>query len=574
MKEYVADFETSVENEKTWVWCYGLAKIGSDRYPKIGGSIDDFFDEIQTSSNKSIYFHNLKFDGSFILTYLLRHGYKQTQKPRKAGEFSALVDETGTTYNIKYIFTRGNRDYSISFLDSAKLFPDTIKNLAKSFNFEVQKGELDYDKVRYEHHKLTADEEKYIINDVVILRKVMEIARERGMNKMTIASNALSYYKNMLGDIQLSFQDVFPRINDDTYKFLENAYKGGCTMLKNSMRNKITRTNVYDINNMYGNILDKAPLPFGEPVYFEGQYIKDEKYPLYVQHISCEFSIKDNCPPCIQIKNKEDFLANEWIEYSLFEVDLYLTNMDLQLLLENYNVYNLKYIDGYKFMSCDKMFTKYIQHWYKIKVEGTPVERKIAKLYNNSLYGKFGTKPIKNNVYYKLDEDGVLTRDKLVETKCKTVYIPVAIFVTSYGRYQIISNIKKVWDKFIYCDTDSIHLTEETDKIPIDQKKLGYFKLEAQGIGRYIKQKTYLINLDKKYWEEEEDGHIKKQKLVCAGLNKILLPDYIDIKDFKVGIKLDKIVARKICGGVALTKTEHEITAPLFTEHSKNGGGF
>ena len=208
MKEYVADFETSVENNSTWVWCYGLAKIGSDRYPKIGGSIDDFFSEIETCSNKSIYFHNLKFDGSFILTYLLKHGYKQTQKPRKAGEFSALVDEMGATYSIKYIFTKGKRDYSISFLDSAKLFPDSIKNLAKSFNFEVQKGELDYELVRYEHHKLTSEEEKYIVNDVVILRKVMEIARERGMDKMTIASNALSYYKNMLGDIQLSFQDV------------------------------------------------------------------------------------------------------------------------------------------------------------------------------------------------------------------------------------------------------------------------------------------------------------------------------------------------------------------------------
>ena len=80
--------------------------------------------------------------------------------------------------------------------------------------------------------------------------------------------------------------------------------------------------------------------------------------------------------------------------------------------------------------------------------------------------------------------------------------------------------------------------------------------------------------MDEKWWETDEEGHTKKQKLVCAGLNKILLPDYLPIEDFKIGLKLDKIVARKICGGVALTTTQHEITAPIFTEHSKNGGGF
>ena len=574
MEEFVADFETSVENGKTWVWCFGLAKIGSTRYPKIGGSIKEFFEVIEKGRNKRIYFHNLKFDGSFILTYLLSNGYVQVERPQKAKEFSALVDCMGITYSIKYKFERGNRDYTITFLDSAKLFPDTIKNLAKSFNFEVQKGEMDYNIVRYEHHKLTNDEEKYLVNDVVILRKVMEIAKQNNMNKMTIASNALEYYKNMLGEKELGFKEVFPPISDEEYAFIEKAYKGGCSMLKNSMRNKITRTNVYDVNNMYGNILDKAPLPFGKPVYFKGKYKKVDKYPLYIQHISCEFSIKENCPPCIQVKDNVEFIANEWVEYSLFEVDLYLTNLDLELLFENYNVYNLKYIDGYMFMSFDKLFTEYIQHWYKIKVEGNSVERKIAKLYNNSLYGKFGTKPLKENVYFKLDENGVLTRDKTITTKCKTIYLPVAAFVTAYGRHQIITNIKKVWDKFIYCDTDSIHLTEETDKIPIDQKKLGYFKLEAQGIGRYIKQKTYIINLDEKWWETDEEGHTKKQKLVCAGLNNILLPDYLPIEDFKVGLKLDKIVARKICGGVALTTTQHEITAPIFTEHSKNGGGF
>lgn len=569
---YVADFETSTKNNKTWVWVFGLSNIKSNKKPVLGGSIKEFFEKIQTCKDKKIYFHNLKFDGSFLLTYLLSNNYVQCERCQKAGEFSALIDEQGNFYNIIYIFNKNDKDYKIEFLDSAKLFPDTLRNLAITFGLPVQKGELDYEKVRYENHKLTQDEEKYIINDVVILRECINIAINRGMNKMTIGSNALQYYKDMVSKKGVTFEQVFPKLTEDEYTFIEKAYKGGCSMLKHTMRNKITPTIVYDINNMYGSILQSKPMPYGKPIYYKGKYKKDDKYNLFIQHITCEFAIKENCPPCIQIKNNPEFLSNEWVEYSLGIVDLYLTNMDMKLLFDNYNIYHLKYIDGYKFMSGTKFFCEYINYWYDIKVNGNGVDKKIAKLYNNSLYGKFGTKPLRNNVYFKL-ENGVLKRDKLVESKCKTIYAPVAVFTTSYGREMIISAAKKTWDKFIYCDTDSLHLTSEVNNIDIDNKKLGYFKLEEKGIGKYLKQKTYIIDLNKEYWEINEFGELKTQKIVCAGLNKMLLPKRIELKDFNIGIKLKKIVAKKIKGGVTLTTTEHEITAPIFSEHTKNGGG-
>ena len=569
---YAADFETSYDGKKTWVWAYGIAKIGSNKMPKLGGSISDFFEYITTSKNKTIYFHNLKFDGYFILDYLMKHDFKQVERAKNDKEFSVLVDNMGAFYSLVFIFSKGNRDYKIKFLDSAKLFPDTLRNLAKSFDLPVQKGDLDYSIIRYENHKMDINEEKYLINDVVILKNCIEIALQRGMTKMTIASNALDYYKNMIKSKGADFSIIFPPIEDDVFKYLQNAYKGGCSMLKNEMANKKVKTYVYDINNMYGNILDKKMLPYGTPFYFKGKYEYDKNYPLYIQHIRCEFSIKKNKPPCIQVKNEQGFISNEWVENSLQIVDLYLTNMDLEMLLENYNVYNLKYIDGYKFAGAVGLFSEYIQHWYKIKVEGSKVDSKIAKLYNNSLYGKFGSKPDKYNAVFEI-ENNVVKVKEYIKTEAKTLYIPVSIFVTSYGREQILTNARKVWDKFIYCDTDSLHLTEKTDLIPVDNKKLGYFKLEESGIGKYIKQKTYIINLDKEFWKEE-DGVIKKQKLCCAGLSRTLLKDDINIDDFKIGLTLPKIIAKKVEGGVALIETEHKITQPLFTEHTKSGGGF
>ena len=86
-------------------------------------------------------------------------------------------------------------------------------------------------------------------------------------------------------------------------------------------------------------------LPFGEPVFFEGKYKEDKVYNLYIQMITCSFEIKKNKIPTIQIKNSY-FMANEYLESSNNEiVCLVLTNVDLKLFLEQYDVYDLKYIN-------------------------------------------------------------------------------------------------------------------------------------------------------------------------------------------------------------------------------------
>ena len=138
-------------------------------------------------------------------------------------------------------------------------------------------------------------------------------------------------------------------------------------------------------------------LPFGEPVFFEGHYEDDKIYPLYIQMITCSFEIKKNKIPMIQIKNNRMyFRPNEYLESSGGEVVcLVLTNVDLKLFLEQYNVYDLKYECGWKFKGIQGLFTKYIDKWIKIKNEstlsGNKGMRTLAKLMLNSLYGKFAT---------------------------------------------------------------------------------------------------------------------------------------------------------------------------------------
>lgn len=136
---------------------------------------------------------------------------------------------------------------------------------------------------------------------------------------------------------------------------------------------------------------------FGEPIFFNGKYKEDKVYNLYIQMITCSFEIKENKIPTIQIKNNRSFFkGNEYLLSSQNEiVCLVLTNIDLKLFLEHYNVYDLKYECGWKFKSIKGIFTNYIDKWVKRKneatIEGNQGQRTLAKLMLNALYGKFAT---------------------------------------------------------------------------------------------------------------------------------------------------------------------------------------
>lgn len=84
----------------------------------------------------------------------------------------------------------------------------------------------------------------------------------------------------------------------------------------------------------------------GSQYFLNGKYEEDKIYNLYVQMITCSFEIKKDRIPTIQIKNKSMyFMANEYLESSYNKiVALVLTNIDLKLFLEQYNVYDLNYV--------------------------------------------------------------------------------------------------------------------------------------------------------------------------------------------------------------------------------------
>lgn len=97
-KKYSCDFETTTKPEDCRVWAYGWMEIGNKKNYKIGSSINDFMMWCEKSQG-DCYFHNLRFDGSFIVNWLLKNGYTW-EKSGQPKTFVTIISNMGQWYAI------------------------------------------------------------------------------------------------------------------------------------------------------------------------------------------------------------------------------------------------------------------------------------------------------------------------------------------------------------------------------------------------------------------------------------------------------------------------------------------
>lgn len=537
---FVSDFETTTFLEDCRVWAWAMADVHNSETLHYGNNIDSFLNHIQQLPNNStVFFHNLKFDGQFIANRLLHLGYKWARSKAdqfKNNYFQFTVSKTGVWYSGFVKFSNGVR---IKFVDSLKKIPFKVKDIAVAFNLDMMKGDLDYKTYRSKNHQLTDEEKKYIDSDIRIVAEAVKIQYQEGMTGNTVSSDSLKDLKMTIGKSR--FENLFPMLSNEMYYNLKLAYRGGQTYVNSIFKNKVLGDGiVFDINSQYPWAMKEKPMPCGIPIFFKGEYKKNKKYPLYIQHIQCEFEIKKDHIPTIQIKNDRRFKANEFLDSSkdYEQVDLYLTNVDYDLFKEHYHIYNENHIDGYMFKSITGAFDKYIdKYMYQKNKPGIDLSlRSLAKLKLNSVYGKFGADPDVTGKIMFLKEDGsngFISADRveyITETGRKktrevdelkeygdSVYIPVAIFTTSYGRELTVRTAQKVYHRFAYCDTDSIHLigTDVPDEIKdmIHPKKLGYWKHESTfESAKFIRQKTYYEDTYSKYKRDDKTNEIVKDR--------------------------------------------------------------
>lgn len=272
MKKFTADFETCVwKEDETWVWAWAVSEIGNDENIIIDNNIDSFIEFCRKEKNSIFYFHNLKFDGEFIIYWALTHGFKHVEDKKQIEDntFTTLISDMGQFYSITLYFKKKNKHTEkVIFYDSLKIIPFSVDETAKAFGLEISKLKIDYKKERPIGHELTNEEKAYIKNDVQIMAKALNILFNEELDKMTRASSALTDYKKTIKKSQ--FERYFPKLNFELDEELRKSYKGGFTYLNPIYKEKdVGKGNVLDVNSLYPSVMYNDVLPFGEPVYYE-----------------------------------------------------------------------------------------------------------------------------------------------------------------------------------------------------------------------------------------------------------------------------------------------------------------
>lgn len=228
--KFTADFETATWlKDETFVWAWATCEIGNEENLQIGNNIESFMEYCKGKRNAVFYFHNLpwlKFDGEFIIYFLLKNGFKhvENKKEIESNTFTTLISDLGMFYQIEVYFEKKNKKtHKVTFIDSLKIIPFSVEQIAKSFNLEISKLKIDYNKPRERNHILTLEEKEYIKNDVLIVAKALKVLFDEKLTKMTQGSNALTDFKEILSFSK--FAHYFPSLEYEVDKDLRQSYK-------------------------------------------------------------------------------------------------------------------------------------------------------------------------------------------------------------------------------------------------------------------------------------------------------------------------------------------------------------
>lgn len=550
---FVCDFETTVydNQEYTEVWASACVEIGTEDVI-IMHSIDETFEYFKSlKTNIIAYYHNLKFDGSFWIDYLLLQlQFKQAyevlneegtnvkwiaNKYMSSNTFKYTISEMGQWYAITIKVGK----YFIELRDSLKLLPFSVKRIGQSFGTKHKKLDMEYKGFRYAGCEITDSEKEYIANDVLVVKEALEIMFEEGHTSLTIGACCLNEYMKTYDkqDYAWMFPDLYEMdIDCKLYgsstagEYIRKSYRGGWCYLVKEKANKIYHNGTTaDVNSLYPSMMSSESgnrYPIGKPTFWKGDTIPDKALKnnmFYFVRIKTRFYLKPNMLPFIQIKGSCLYKSTEALESSDVvdrktgqkfthykdingntkdtRVTLTLTMIDYQLIKEHYDLVDFEILDGCYFYSDIGIFDEYMEKYKRIKMESKGAKRELAKLFLNNLYGKMASSTDSSFKVAYGKEDNSVGFFSVVANDKKAGYIPIGSAITSYARNFTIRAAQKNYHGvnergFIYADTDSIHCDLNPDEIvgiKVHDKDFCCWKLEScwdEAI--FVRQKTYI----------------------------------------------------------------------------------
>lgn len=492
---WYADFETTQPNEngevRLYLWCLCERK----NYVAHGHDIKSFMLHI-LEKRAVIYFHNLKFDSSYITYYLLNHNI----------EFD-ISEKNGVIYSIKF--------NEIELRDSMNLLPMSLKEVGETYCKNYHKLEYE-DYLKPYDYKPNYYDIRYCEYDVLTLKEgltnylneLKAVLEENGapktakkvFKKLTNAGICYEAFKEIT-----KIDKICEKTTREMYNFYKPAYIGGFVYAKGGtyIANNEIEILMLDENSMYPDKYANYPMPIGRafPIENEDDIFNEELF--CIINITIKFKLRKGFVPIISQGFNKSGGAN-YLKCSEDFVSMTITNVDLKYILIFYDCeWCFNY--GWKYRTKRFVFKKYADIFMKIKSESKGIRRDVAKRLLNMCYGKTAMSGVNEKREYYINELGSVSSRIISyeEDDDELQYFQIGIAICSYARADLWSTMLKVGiENVLYTDTDSIKfLCKDRNiliNINIDDKKLGFWKIEGNPtIFKPLAPKKYI------YYENE-----------------------------------------------------------------------
>ena len=343
---------------------------------------------------------------------------------------------------------------------------------------EMQKDEFDYSKMHKDVRHLHMPEiREYLRNDCEYLHEyVTEYINEYGRN-LTVASAALAQWRKIT-------KKQTPRTNASFYEKFAPYYYGGRV---ECFRKGVIKApfKVIDINSAYPRaMMDKHP--------WGAEYVELDALPEKGVE-RCFITMTAKSLGAFPIREKTGLSFPSDGEIRRFEVTgwEYLAALETGALQDCAIETVLYFVDKID-------FSEYVDYFYgkkKAAIKDTPPYL-FAKLFLNSLYGKWGANPAKYKEQYIIPpeyiaaaevNDGLtyagslgemaLMEKPLNESARRYFNVATAASITGWVRAEMWRSLHAC-SGLIYCDTDSI-AAEKIGELEMDKEKLGAWDVEA-----------------------------------------------------------------------------------------------
>lgn len=427
---FIDEWDNLIMEGETKVWSVAFTPLSPDPQESdviVQPNLSTFIGWCESQTEDcTFYIHNLKFDGTFFVFYMLANNWvfstESIPKKLKPHQFICLRTDKGVYHNIKWKTMSGK---IITLLDSLKIAPFPLKKLGEDYDTKFKKLEMDYTG-KQDINAISIEDKQYILNDVLCLAEVVYRLRESGVNKNTTSATALAYYKETLQEeweanhtetedeikqyceeqnckrSEYAYRKLFPHLKNclvpvdyanDYYKkvceltgvefnqtmFAFQSYFGGWCYVNPKYKGKRLKGLLgesYDATSHYPSMMHSVTnhlYPYGEgeirPIDPKtGLPVNfDKTKEVFIIQFQCEFKIKPRKFPSIQIKGDERYNGREWLTKSNGETVLTLTQPHYLGFLKRYNVYNFKPLISIVYKAKKGMFDNFIDKWIKIK---------------------------------------------------------------------------------------------------------------------------------------------------------------------------------------------------------------